>query len=732
MTEYNWPKRDASTVIGKELDRVDGLVKATGAAKYTYDINLKNQLYAVALGCPHGHCKIKSLDISAASSVPGVVHVHVFDHAQPDREIEWEGELLVVVAAESEGAAREGLSKVKLEVEKLDVFTSAEDLQAAEKAGRTSKGGGKVETVNEPGDDDDEEEFVEKEIERLLKESKYVVEGYYGIDAITHCCLEPHGSTVEWKDGTLEAHLSTQNVSGTDEQFARDLKVTADNVTVHCDYIGGGFGSKFAPDYWGIAAAQISRETGRPVKFMLSRDQELKIAGNRPSGYIKVRLGADEKGVVQVWDSVSWGSAGAQGGAVSHSVLPYVLVPKNYRRVATTIKCNTAPSRAWRAPNHPQACAMSQTALDDLAGKMGADSYDVFLANLVNATNEKADVYREQMQIAAKLMDWKAKWHAHGKGGARGSIVDGLGMALHTWGGGANESSCLLKVYPDGGVTSFCGTQDLGSGTRTVCSQVLAETFGLGINDVRVNIGSSRYPNSGASGGSTTIGAVCESHRRAAQDALVKIFDLAAAELKVAADTLEAVGGKIRDRNNPAKNLTWQKACSLLGLKPLETTASYVRGTPSPLSNSGVAGVQMAHVEVDRETGVIRMKKFVAVQDQGLVINPKTCKSQIYGAVIMGIAAALFEERITDPATGVFVNAELADYRLARLGDIGEIVVELYEPESERIRGVIGNGEPPAISPKAAISNAVANALGIRVPVIPLTPKRVLDALAKA
>jgi xanthine dehydrogenase YagR molybdenum-binding subunit len=145
-----------------------------------------------------------------------------------------------------------------------------------------------------------------------------------------------------------------------------------------------------------------------------------------------------------------------------------------------------------------------------------------------------------------------------------------------------------------------------------------------------------------------------------------------------------------------------------------------------------VGGVQMAHVEVDKETGVIKVKKFVAVQDQGLVINPKTCKSQIYGAVIMGIAAALFEQRITDPATGAFVNSELTDYKLARLGDVGEIVVELYEPESERSRGVIGNGEPPAIAPKTAIANAVANALGVRVPVIPMTPPRVLEALRKA
>ncbi len=736
MAVYTWPSREATAVIGKELDRLDGMAKASGAAKYTYDVNLKNQLYAVALGCPHSHCKITKLDISAAEKTPGVVAVRIFDHAVVGSEIQWEGELLAVVAAETESAARAGVAAIKLEYDELDVFTNDEDLDAAEKAGRTGKGGGKTELVREPGDDDDEDAFIEKEIARLFKESKYVVEGYYGIDAITHCCLEPHGSTVEWRDGQLLAYLSTQNVSGTDEGFANDLGIPATDVEVRCDYIGGGFGSKFAPDYWAVTAAKISKETGRPVKFLLSRDQELKIAGNRPSGYINVKLGADENGVIQIWDSLHWGTAGYKGGGVSQTVMPYVIRPKNARRIATTVATNTAQSRAWRAPNHPQACAMSQTAIDDLAAKMGADSSEVFAANLragnVDSQHpDAANVYLAEIARGAELIDWKANWHPHGKGKARGSIVDGLGMALHTWGGTANNSDCRLKISPDGGVEAFCGSQDLGTGTRTVIAQVLAETLGLGVDQVRVNIGSSKYPASGASGGSTTVGGVCESHRRAGLDALDKIFELAAKELGADAASLEAAGGQIRVKGTD-KAISWKKACALLGLKPLEINASYKRGDQSTLSNSGVCGVQMAHVEVDKETGVVKIKKFVAVQDQGLVINPKTCKSQIYGAVIMGIAAALYERRITDPKSGAFVNAELADYKLARLGDIGELVVDLYEPDSERARGVIGNGEPPAISPKAAIANAVANALGVRVPVIPLTPKRVLDALANA
>jgi xanthine dehydrogenase YagR molybdenum-binding subunit len=306
-------------------------------------------------------------------------------------------------------------------------------------------------------------------------------------------------------------------------------------------------------------------------------------------------------------------------------------------------------------------------------------------------------------------------------------------MAIHEWGGVANTSSCYLKVYPDGSVESFCGTQDLGTGTRTVCAMVLAETFGLQVPDVKVNIGSSKYPNSGASGGSTTVGAVSESHRRAAQDALAQLFEKVAAKLEVEADSLVARNGRIHVANSPDKGLPWADACKLLGMKPLEVTSNYQRGTRSPLSSEGVGGVQMAHVAVDKETGVIKMKRFVAVQDMGLIINRKTAESQIYGAVIMGIAYSLFEQRLLDGKNdGRFINAELNNYSLPRLGDIGDIVVELYEPESQRSRGVIGLGEPPVISPGAAISNAVCNALGIRVPVLPMTPKRVTDAIQKA
>jgi xanthine dehydrogenase YagR molybdenum-binding subunit len=728
--EYSWPPPQDTTVLGTYQSRIDASHKIAGLAKYTYDINPKRLLLARALGCPLAHCKVKSIDLSAAKKVPGVVAVKALKKVGD--EIEWQGELLACVAGENEGAVAEGLKAIKLTYEELEVFVLDSDLKAAEAAGRTEKEGGKVQLVNEPGDDDDEDEFTEKELARLFNESAVVLEGYYGIEAIAHMCLEPHGSTCEWDGGKLLAYLSTQNVSGTAAQFATPLGITADDVTVECDYIGGGFGSKFAADVWGVAAAELAKETGRPVKLMLDRDTELKIAGARPSGFLQVKLGADKDGVVQVWDSHHWGTGGMQLGGVGQEVVPYVFTPPNFRRRVTKIKTNTGPVRAWRAPPHPQGCAMSQPAWDDVARKLGLDSYDVYLRNLVNVAKERAPVYAEEMKIAAGLMDWKEKWHPHGKGAAKGSIVSGLGMAIHTWGGGGLFSNCNLKIHPDGGVEIQLGSQDIGTGTRTVIAMVLAETFALPVQAIHVDLGSSKFPSSGPSGGSTTVGGVSESSRRAGQDALRKIFELVAAKLKVEAGSLEAKKGRIQVQDDPQTGLSWKQACGLLGLKALEIQGKYEPGMKTDLSSSGVAGVQMAEVEVDRETGVVKMKKFVAVQDMGLIINRKACSSQVYGAVIMGIAYSLFEQRIMDPKTGAFLNANIADYHLPHLGDIGEIVVELYQPESIRARGVIGMGEPPVISPGASISNAVCNALGVRVPVLPLTPKRVLDTLEKA
>jgi xanthine dehydrogenase YagR molybdenum-binding subunit len=239
-------------------------------------------------------------------------------------------------------------------------------------------------------------------------------------------------------------------------------------------------------------------------------------------------------------------------------------------------------------------------------------------------------------------------------------------------------------------------------------------------------------PPSGASGGSTTVGGVSVSTLKAATNAREKLFAAVAPSLGATPDQLEAVDSRIQVKGNASKSLTWQAACRKLGTSKISEMGSNERRTPIPgLNNSGVGGVQMADVSVDTETGIVRMNKFVAVQDCGLIINPKLADSQVYGAVIMGICAALTEERVMDQQTGRMLNPDMEFYKLSGIGDIGEIVVHMDITPEHDSRGVVGLGEPPAVGVVGAIANAVANAIGVRVSRVPLTADRVLAALER-
>jgi xanthine dehydrogenase YagR molybdenum-binding subunit len=290
-----------------------------------------------------------------------------------------------------------------------------------------------------------------------------------------------------------------------------------------------------------------------------------------------------------------------------------------------------------------------------------------------------------------------------------------------------------VTISPDGSVEAKIATQDLGVGTRTCIGQVVAETLGLPYEAVKVQIGKNEFPPSGGSGGSTTIGGISVSSRRAATDALNEILAKAAPRLGVEADALEATGGVIRVAAEPNKKMAWKDACSMLGVAAVTKRGVNVPADSAKanLTSAGVGGVQMADVSVDVETGVVTLNEMVAVQDCGLVINLKLAESQVFGALIMGITYSLYEEAIYDARTGQMLNADMEFYRLAGIKDVGKLKVHMMTTPKYEKRGVIGLGEPPVISPGAAIANAVANACGVRVPNLPLTPDRVLAALSQ-
>jgi xanthine dehydrogenase YagR molybdenum-binding subunit len=278
------------------------------------------------------------------------------------------------------------------------------------------------------------------------------------------------------------------------------------------------------------------------------------------------------------------------------------------------------------------------------------------------------------------------------------------------------------------------GTQDIGTGTRTCIAVVAADALGLKAEDIKLYIGDAQYPPSGGSGGSTTPGGVSSSTRRAVVDARDALFAKVAPALNAQPDDLVARDGKISLKSDPSKSMSWKEACSKVGATPItchgHNDQAAAKNKPD-LTNSGVGGVQMAEVEVDTDTGIVKVTKMAAVQDCGLIIDLKMAESSCFGAMTMGISYALFEEKVMDQLTGRMLNPNMQFYRLAGLNDIPELVVHMMTGKGYDERGPIGLGEPPMVSPAAAISNAVANAIGVRVPFLPLTPDRVLAALGQ-
>ncbi len=710
MPEYRWPEMSKRKVMGKRLNRLDGIEKAAGRAKYSSDLNKPGMLHGATLVCPYAHARVKSIDTSAAEKHPGVTGVHVVSPA--GTEIYWAHSEVAFVAAETELAARDALKKIKVEYEVLPHLVHEADLK---KAQSNAKAAG---------------EQIEGDPDQALKEAAVVSEGFYGIPVLEHSCLEPHGNVVSWTpDNKVELNPSTQAVTSIRGDMARAVNVPAANVHVHQDHIGGGFGSKFQPDRWGVAAAHLSKAAGgRPVKLFLERNVEQVIAGCRPSAFARIKLGATKDGKVTLWESNSWATGGFTGGGSPPIPYVYTRIP-NQRKNHSAVSTNTAPIRAWRAPNHQQASYLTCAAMDDLAAKMKMDPLELFLKN-VDLT-ARAETYERQLKKAAEMAEWKKLWHPRGDSGS-GHRKRGLGIGVNTWGGAGHDSTARCNIHPDGTVEVELGSQDLGTGTRTVIAQVAAESLGLRVNDIRVKIGDTNYPPSGTSGGSTTVGGVSSSTRKATINALTKLFEEVAPALGAPATELEAVDGKIQVKGNPAKSLSWKAACAKLGVKTISETGQNIpRDAPKEgLNTGGVGGVQIADVTVDVETGIVKMNRIVAVQDCGTIINPKTAESQIYGAIIMSICGALMEERVMDAVTGRMLNNEMEFYKLAGIKDIGEILIHLEIDEINDKRGVIGLGEPPAIGGIAAIANAVANAIGVRVPVVPMTPMNVLNTLS--
>ncbi|RUL87824.1 xanthine dehydrogenase family protein molybdopterin-binding subunit [Tautonia sociabilis] len=716
----SWP--DSTRVIGAAVPRLDGLAKASGRAKYPSDERPDGVLFAAILHSPHAHAKITKIDTSKAEAIPGVKAVHLI--AEEGATVRYHGEEIAAVAAESEEIARDGCRAIAIEFEVLPHAVTEEQALSDNAPRLTPRGNTQEGRAQQDGDPD-----------AALAEAAATVEGHYSLPVITHVCLETHGQVVRW-DGPdrMTVWASTQNVDGVESEMAGAFEIPATNVTVLTPVMGGGFGSKFGADTWGVAAGQLAKKTGRPVWLFLDRIQEHLTAGNRPSASAKIKIGADKSGKITAMIAETQGTGGISRGAAFP--LPYVYEVPNSRRQHTDVRINGGNARAMRAPGHPQGCAMMEFAVDDLAEALGMDPLQVRLNSLAEQDTvpsgdgqpiNRSEIYRAQIELGRKAIGWDQRKSRAENAKAQGPLKRGFGMALHQWGGGGRDDkqvTCIIN--PDGSVELRSATQDIGTGCRTILAQIAAEVLGLEPTAISSNIGNSQFPPGQASGGSTTTPSMAPPAYNAALKAREQLFRRIAGALDAEPGDLEARGGVILVKGE--REVPWKEACRKLGTMPVSVTEGFLEG----LTAQGVGGCQFVDLTVDVETGVVRLNKIVAVQDTGLILNMLTWKSQVYGGVIMGLNYGLFEELVMDPTTGLALNPDMELYKLAGASDIPEIEIIPFDNEQMRKRGVIGVGEPPTIATAAAIGNAVANALGTRVPAFPMSPWNVLNALAKA
>jgi xanthine dehydrogenase YagR molybdenum-binding subunit len=681
------------------VPRLDGPAKVSGRAKYTYDIQRPGLLYGKILRCPHAHAKVGRVDTSRAEALPGVRAVEKYE-GQTARFAGWE---VAAVAADTEEIAEDALRLIQVEYERLDhVVKEDEALKSDAPAVR-----GRDNTRR--GEPQEWGNLAEGRAAAAV-----TVEATYRTQVQTHTCLETHGLAAEWgDDGSLTAWSSTQGIFAVRDALASHFQLDASKVRVICEHMGGGFGSKFGPEREGIIAASLARQARRPVKLMLDRKEDHLCGGNRPSAAMKVTAGATRDGKLTFFDAETYGTGGIGGG--SDFPAPYIYRVPHGRRVHTEVFINAGEARAMRAPGCPQASFMMESLMDELADKLGMDPLKF------RQRNDPFEIRQRQYDMGAERIGWSRR---QPNGSSPGPLRHGLGCAATSWGGGGQGTQAECRIHPDGSVEVNCGTQDLGTGVRTAIAVIAAEGLGLPPGDPRVNVGDTTLPPSGASGGSTTMASVAPAIKTTVDTARAKLFERVASALDAQPDALEVGDGKVFVRGHPERSLTWKQACARLGTESLAVHGEWVEG----LSGSGVGGVQFAEVEVDEEAGRVRVVKIVALQDCGLVVDKLTAESQVLGAVTQGIGYALLEDRIMDTPTGLMLNPNMEDYKVPGSREIPEIDVVLQDmPE----RGVIGIGEPPVIPTAAAIANAVANALGVRIRELPITPDKVLNAVMK-
>ena len=752
------------SVIGTRPIRHDGLEKVTGQARYGEDVNLPGMLFGKVLRSPHAHARIKKIDASRALALTGVEAVvtsaelvqasgKAIDLGEgamtnpkflsnnilaADKAL-YKGHAIAGVAATSPHIAEEALRLIDVEYEVLPAVLDAKEAMKPGAPILHERLANFDYIFARPGglkDDDDQSKssnvslhfvFETGDIQKGFKEADVIVEREYHTKAVHQGYIEPHAATAMWnRDGKVTLWSSSQGHFTMREQTALVLGLPVSQVKAIQMEIGGGFGGKTLT-YLEPVAALLSQKTGKPVKVSMSRVEVFEGTGPTSGGYINVKIGATKDGKITAAEAVLMYEAGAFPGSPvipgSQCMFgPYNL--ENARVEGYDIVINTPKVAAYRAPGAPAAAFAAETAIDELAEKLGMDSLELRILNgAKEGTRRLAGPVFPRIGFLETVQ--AAKDHPHYNAPLEGPNR-GRGVAGGFWFNAAGPAAVTASVHADGTISLVEGSPDIG-GHRVAVAMHVAEVLGIPAEDVHPSIGDTdSIAFTSMTGGSGALMKTGIAAYEAAQDIKSQLIRRAGNIWDVSVDDIDMVSGVIQHKSDPELRFTFKELASMLNA----TGGPIVGSAGVDPKGVGVAfGVHIADVEVDPETGKTQVLRYTAVQDVGTAIHPSYVEGQIQGGAVQGIGWALNEEYVFNKE-GVMANPTFLDYRMPISLDLPMIDAVLVEvPNPGHPYGLRGVGETPIVPPMAAIANAIHNAIGVRMTELPMSPGVVLEAL---
>ncbi len=736
-------------MVGTRRPRVDAYERVSGSAIFPSDIVLPGMLHGAILRCPHPHARVRGVDSSAAEVLPGVRAVltgfsplpsalHPYERLIREalfrRTCRYEGEAVAAVAAATPHQARDALQAISVDYEALPFVVDERDALAPD-APPVHEGSNRVgpPVVYERGN-----------VQAGFAEADLVLEEEYRTECQLHTPLEAHGCVAAWDGDSLTIHESTQGVFPVQQGVAQTLGMPLSKVRVIGHYVGGGFGSKLSMGKHTLLAALLARWTAHPVKLFLTREETLLAAGNRPPANMRVKAGVTRDGTLTALDFAATATGGAypvDGTTLLAYMVQDLYTCPNVRTELTDLYINAGPSCPMRAPGHPPCAWALEQMMDSLAEGLRMDPMELRLKNVPTVSQFQGGIpytttgLADCMKHGAEAFGW-SKARSGQEANRENPVRRGVGMASAIWatGAGGPPSTIILKLFSDGSLNLNMGASDLGTGTKTVMAMVVAEELWVDPDDVQVehaDTGTTQFAS--ASGGSKTVPTESPAVRAAALDLKRQVLAMAGAQLGVDASTLDLRAGRVVTTSGTAQELPLAQLRELLR-RGVVVGVGYRGPNPEGKAINPFAA-HFCEVEVDTRTGQISILRFVAAQDSGRVMNRTTYENQVFGGVTMGIGLGTTEQRLLDrDQTGRALSRSWLDYRIptALEAPIHMDVLPVDPGDTEaNTAGAKGLGEPATIPTAAAVANAVYHAVGVRLHDAPITPAKLLEALAR-